>query len=797
MVARAGAAAGMDRGYTPVVQALAARRVRTKGPALTNLELAVPMLIAAMAAGVLSIAVLLRRDAPGALWAAVLLGAVAWWSGGNAYEVLAPELSQKIFAAQAQYFGILLVPTAFLMLTVAFTRQLGLLRRRVWWVLAVEPAVMLAVVWTNGAHGLLWPTTEIERFGAAELLVLQHGPAFWVNNLYSHALLLTGVVILVRAVVRGGSAYRTQSALVLVGVMTPWAANLVTVAGLLSVPVDLTPFGFVVTGVFTAIAVTHHSMFDLIALGRAAVMDSIRPGVVVLDETGRIVEMNPAAELMAGTSGVGAVGRPVGEVLADFGDLLVEAALPSIHHVELVGPDGPRYYEVRLSALASPRRGNRGRLVVLRDATPERLAEAKLSEANARLEEQVEERTAQLMRELQERKTTELALRDTNLRLERTMGQLDEAQQQVVQEERARALGEMASGIAHEFNNSLMPIVGYAQLLAEDPDLLNGETSRLYVENIRIAASDATEVASRMQEFYLPAPDAGELVLLELNELIRRAVTLTEPRWKTQPEADGHPVRVQLDLEDGGLVLGDATKLREVFTNLIFNAVDAMPEGGTISIRTQLTAESVRIDLTDTGVGMSEETLRRCLDPFFSTKGERGVGLGLSVVHGIMEHHGGTVEIESELGAGTTFRLTLPVSPSGAASGHKDDVTIDSAVAGLRLLAVDDDAGVLGVLGAMARAQGHEVALAGSAKEALEQFRPGAFDVVITDLAMPDMSGRRLAEALKEIDPAVPVIIMTGFTGSEEARAAAASVEAVLDKPVTPLKLREALLLTA
>ena len=754
------------------------------------------MLIAAMVAGVLSIAVLLRRDAPGALWASVLLGAIALWSGGYAYEVLAPELSRKIVAAQAQYLGILAVPAAFLMMVLTFTRHQRVLSGRWWWLLAAEPAVMLAVVWTNGSHGMLWASIELEQFGAAQLLVYERGPVFYANVLYSYGLLLASVVTLAIAAVRGGSRYRPQTVLILVGAITPWAANAVSVAGLLSVPVNLTPFGFVVTGVLTAIAVTRHSMFDLVALGRAAVMDSIQPGVVVLDETGSIAEMNPAAQLMAGTPD-DVLGRPVGEVLTDFGNLLAEAELPSVHHVELAGPDGPRYFEVRLSALGSPRSRDRGRLVVLRDATQEKLTEVTLSEANARLEEQVEERTVELTRELQERKTTELALRDTNLRLERTMGQLEKAQQQVVQEERARALGEMASGIAHEFNNTLMPIVGYAQLLAEDPDLLNGETSRLYVENIRIAANDATEVASRMQEFYLPTTNAGELVALDLNELIRRSAALTEPRWKTQPEADGRPVRLLLDLEEGALVVGDATKLREVFTNLIFNAVDAMPAGGTIRIRLRATAESVLIDVTDTGTGMSAETLRRCLDPFFSTKGERGVGLGLSVVHGIMEHHGGRVEIESELGAGTTIRLMLPTGSPASESGREDDGQTGAAVAALRLLAVDDDPSVLGVLGAMARAQGHEVALAGSAKEALEQFRPGAFDVVITDLAMPDMSGRQLAEAIKEIDPAVPVIIMTGFAGSEEARAAAGSVEAVLGKPVTPLKLREALLLTA
>ena len=431
--------------------------------------------------------------------------------------------------------------------------------------------------------------------------------------------------------------------------------------------------------------------------------------------------------------------------------------------------------------------------MVLRDATLEKLTEAGLSEANTRLEEQVEQRTAQLTRELQERKTTELALLDTNVRLEKAMDQLEKAQHQVIEEERSRALGQMASGIAHEFNNSLMPIVGYSQLLEEDPSLLNGETSRLFVENIRIAAKDATEVVGRMKEFYLQTPEAGEFVPLELNELIRRAVALTEPRWKTQPEADGRPVRVLLELEDEVSVVGDATKLREVFTNLIFNAVDAMPEGGTIHIRTRLTAESVVIEVADTGVGMSEDTLRRCLDPFFSTKGERGAGLGLSVVHGIMERHGGSVEIESEQGAGTTLRLTLPVSSLTAKPGAKDDEPTDGAVAGLRVLVVDDDASVLRVIGAMARAQGHEVALAGSAQEALEQFRPGAFDVVITDLAMPNMSGRQLAEALKEIDPGVPIIIMSGFAASEEASAAAASVEAIIDKPVTFSKLREVL----
>ena len=773
-------------------------RARRGGRPLSNLELAVPMLFAAMAAGTLAIAVLLRRGAPGALWASVLLlGAIAWWSAGAAYEMLERELSGKILAAQAQYFGILLAPAAFFMMALTFTGHQRLVRRRVWWLLAAEPAVMLALVWTNGAHGLVWTTIEIERFGEAELLVFRRGPAFYVNVLYSYALMLVGAALLARAAVRGGSAYRTQAVLLLVAAVTPWVANIVSQAGLLSVPVDLTPFGFVVTGVLIAIAVSRLGMFDLVTLGRGAVMDSIHPGIVVLDETGRIVEMNPAAQLMAGTSGADVVGRPVGEVLTVFGDLTADTELPSVSHAEVAGADGPLYYEVRLSTLGSPGSMDRGRLVVLRDATLERLAEAKLTDANTRLEEQVERRTAELTRELQERKTTELALRDTNFRLERTMGQLEEAQRQVVQEERSRALGEMAGGIAHEFNNSLMPIVGYAQLLADDPDLLNGETSRLYVENIVVAAKDATEVAARMKEFYLQPPGPGELVPLELGKLIRRTLELTEPRWKTQPEADGHPVRVLLDLPDEALVVGDATKLREVFTNLIFNAVDAMPEGGTIHLRTRLTVETVVIEVADTGVGMSEATLRRCLDPFFSTKGERGTGLGLSVVHGIMERHGGRVEVESELGAGTTIRLTLTAASPTPESGSKDSEPVDSALAGLRVLAVDDDAGVLGVIGAMTRAQGHEVVLAGSAQDALERFRSGDFDVVIADLAMPDMSGRRLAEALREIDPGVIIIIMTGFAGSEEAGAAEGSVAAIIEKPVTPMKLRQALQLAA
>ncbi|MCS6950596.1 MAG: response regulator [Armatimonadota bacterium] len=387
-------------------------------------------------------------------------------------------------------------------------------------------------------------------------------------------------------------------------------------------------------------------------------------------------------------------------------------------------------------------------------------------------------------------------LRRSHEALQEAMRQLQETQQQVIQQQRLRALGEMASGIAHDFNNALTPILGLTELLLETPTVTADPQVKRYLEMIHTAAQDAAQTVSRLREFYRPRGRAELRQPLDVNAIVEEAVQLTAPRWKEQAEARGVFIRVHTHLQPLPQVFANGGELREVLQNLIFNAVDALPNGGDITIRTYLSQsaqpEYVVIEVQDNGIGMDAETRVRCFEPFFSTKGEQGSGLGLAVVYGIVQRHEGKIEVDSQLGAGTTFRVFLPLSvEEEAVSASEQDI---SPNAPLRILLVEDKPLVREVLREHLLRQGHLVETAADGKKGLEKFLQSRFDLVITDLAMPVMSGEQLAAEIKRVAPNKPIILLTGFGDSLHAQNAYADlVDHVLIKPVTHYALRQAI----
>ncbi len=261
------------------------------------------------------------------------------------------------------------------------------------------------------------------------------------------------------------------------------------------------------------------------------------------------------------------------------------------------------------------------------------------------------------------RRRSEDELRESKRNLERAMQELRAAHDQVVQQERLRALGTMASGIAHDFNNALAAILGFTELLCNRPETLADTKKTLrYLQMMNTAAQDAGVVVNRLREFYRQREEGEVFAPVDLNKLIEQAVSLTQPKWKNQAEAKGVTIQVVTEFERIRPVAGSEADLREALTNLIFNAVDAMPQGGTITVRTRSANSRVIMEVADTGMGMTEDVRQRCLEPFFTTKGDRGTGLGLSMVYGILQRHLGSVEIDTALGKGTTFRLSLPAA---------------------------------------------------------------------------------------------------------------------------------------
>jgi signal transduction histidine kinase len=253
----------------------------------------------------------------------------------------------------------------------------------------------------------------------------------------------------------------------------------------------------------------------------------------------------------------------------------------------------------------------------------------------------------------------EKRVRERTCELESALSDLQAAQRQLVQQERLSAFGEMAGGVVHDFSNALMSVIGYSEMLLTNPKTRADETTMLeYLRIINTAGRDGAHVVSRLRDFYRPRGAADLLEPLDLNEIVTQSIALAKPRCAKRESAKA--VSFKTDLQAKVTATGIGAELREVLTNLIFNALDATPGAGTITLRTQHKDGAAIVEVIDTGAGMAPEVKERCLEPFFTTKGDHGTGLGLAMVFGIIKRHQGTLEIESDVGQGTTVRIQLP-----------------------------------------------------------------------------------------------------------------------------------------
>ncbi len=349
--------------------------------------------------------------------------------------------------------------------------------------------------------------------------------------------------------------------------------------------------------------------------------------------------------------------------------------------------------------------------------------------------------------------------------LQRSYEELQRTLEAAKQKERLNAMGQMASGIAHDINNSLMPISGYTSLLLENETGLSAE-ARAQLETIRLAATNIKDATSRMRKFYRKTENE-EYTWMRVADLFESVLNLSRPRWEDMPEMQGNSVEVSVELGPGVADLWAAeSEVTEALTNLLFNAVDAMPQGGTLTLSARREENYVVLEVRDTGVGMSEEQRRRALEPFYTTKGDRGTGMGLGMVYGTMQRHGGEIEIESDKWRGTTVRLLFPTGQGWAVT--ESEASDSTPPRSLRLLCVDDDPGILEVMEDLLRSGGHEITTASEGTQAiqmvstaLEEGEP--FDAVITDLGMPHVDGRELIEELRQIAPKTPVLLLSGW----------------------------------
>ncbi len=362
----------------------------------------------------------------------------------------------------------------------------------------------------------------------------------------------------------------------------------------------------------------------------------------------------------------------------------------------------------------------------------------------------------------------------------------------LLQSEKIRALGEMASGMAHDFNNALCGVLGFLELALLNPQLPT--VCRGYLESSKTCAVDAAETVRRVQDFARRERTEKELQVLDLDELVRQAVELTRPKWESLRQIDT-PIAVEVQLDARCQVHVHPSEVREALTNLIFNAVDAMPEGGRLTIRTRSSGGEALITVQDTGVGISEDAKRRLFEPFFTTKGERGNGLGLSVAFGIIQRHGGAISVDSKLGRGATFTIRLPIPEREQAPRARDtepDLNLPSVTSSV--LVVEDEESVRRYLSAGLEQLGYQSQTASSAEAALDVLAARRFDIVLTDLGLPGMSGADFAKTVQERAPGTPVVLLTGWGEQiQSENRQLDGVTQVLAKPVTIKTLANAL----
>jgi signal transduction histidine kinase/ActR/RegA family two-component response regulator len=355
---------------------------------------------------------------------------------------------------------------------------------------------------------------------------------------------------------------------------------------------------------------------------------------------------------------------------------------------------------------------------------------------------------------------------------------VEESQQRIIRSERLRALGEMAGGVAHDFNNVLAVVVGRAQLLQRQIETPEVRRQLAIIEHV---ARDGAQTVRRIQEF-ARMRRTRPWQHVDVNEVVRAIVEATRPQWIDQAQARGVTYAMRLDLATVPPVAGDPAELRETFLNLLFNALDAMPDGGAATFATRVENDRVVCVVADSGVGMSEAVRQRCFEPFFTTKAEHGTGLGLSIAYGIVTRHGGEIEVWSRPGEGSRFTVRLPVGADMPPPTPEPPAPRTDRRA--RILVVEDESAVREVMVDVLRGQGHEVLACVDGMSALTHVEGPAFDLALVDLSMPGLSGWEVAKGLRAAQPDVPIGLITGWGDQIDfADARARGIDYLMAKP--------------
>jgi len=675
----------------------------------------------------------------------------ASWAMGYVFELASRTLAGKIFWDDFQFLGgagWLVALTAF---AVRYTGRHPR-RPRLLYALVGAPGVLVTVLaYTDPLHGLIRHDARLVDGLLDKALLYDFTLPVMVYALVGYLVMVAVLAVLFAEFFRGHRVYRPQLGLVLAGNAVPVAGTLLTLTVLSgSAGRDISPITFAVGNLLVAWGLMRFRLFDLVPLAFGTVFESIEDPVVVLDTGNRVVQINPAACRGIGVRHADAIGRPAREVFARWEDLVdrFEDVREVRTEIEAETSAGPGVFELRIQPVRDRNGRDQGRVFLFRDISDLKAVENELRRHRDRLEDAVLERTAELS--------------DANAELQRQMAEREALETRLTQARKLEAVGLLAGGVAHDFNNILTAILGCAEFGLADLDA--SSPVRPFFDDIRKAALKASDLTGQLLTF--GRRQTARRRLIDVNDQIRDVLDMV--RRLVDEE-----VAVETDLAaEPAVVFADPGQVQQVILNLCTNARDAMPEGGTLTIATANAAPDadaehgwILVTAADTGCGMDDETQARIFDPFYTTKEVgRGTGLGLSVVHGVVKEHAGDIRLESTPGRGTTSRSRLPAAPAGAVADEPAAAPTGVAAGSERILVVEDDTMVREVTVRTLEELGYTVEATGDPRTALDLFiRDGdRIDLVVLDVVMPGLDGPALHAELAARRPGVRALFVTG-----------------------------------
>ena len=579
---------------------------------------AYPLAIAALLAALLAFYMWERRSTSGARPAAVLLLALFVWSTGYSLEFMGADLPTKIFWAKIQYFGIVTLPVGLLLFALMFSGKSTWITTPRLAVLMVIPVATLVLALSNELHQLIWSDWSLGTIGDTSVLQLEHGIGFWIYITYTYILLAISTILIFRALARSSGIYRGQMASLLVGIAAPWLGNIISLSGIFPLPIDLTPFAFMITGLAIAWSVYKHQLLNIAPVGLETVIASMNDAVFILDTRNNIVDANPASRKTLSLSSEEIVGRNVREVFKNQSDLidLYENAI-NIREEIAVGTDSQKeFYEISISPLTDHQDKILGRAVILHDISDRKKAENAMMMA-----------------------------RDQAL-------------------EASRVKSQFLARIGHELRTPLGVIRGYADLLKEPA---YGALSEQQVKAVNEIIDSTQRVSDMVSELLDEARLAAGAVELEIKpftpELLLKDV---QEKLSVLAQKKGLSLKSTLDPELSDKLYGDPVRINQMITNLTSNSIKFTKEGE-VNIRFYLRSKNKwAMEVSDTGPGIPKEAQKDIFEPFRQADGSisrkyGGTGLGLSIVKHLTNMMDGKIEVKSKVGEGSTFTIILPI----------------------------------------------------------------------------------------------------------------------------------------